>query len=139
MSDEEKLQAAIAELRILEAYYNEATARESLVTKAVLENRAAIESVKGLPVDAESELLVPIGGGLLIHSKAQPVQKLIVSVGADVAVEKTREEALAFLEQRLGDLEKGAVTLAGQRSDLARKIASAREQIGGLVEKQRQA
>lgn len=139
LSDEEKLQAAIAELRILEAYYNEVAARESLLGKAMLENRAAIESVKGLPEDSESELLVPIGGGLFIHSKAQPIEKLVVSLGADVAIEKTREEALAFLEQRLSEFEKAAAALVGQRNELARKIGEARAAIGAFVEKQRQA
>ena len=137
MSDEERLQALVAELRVLESYYNEVDARETVLARAILENRAALEAVKSLPQTSLSEILVPIGGSVFIHAQAPPPDSLIVNVGADVAVEKTRDGTVTFLEERIQEMEKAVTTLETQKGDLGSKINSIRLEINSLLEKSR--
>ncbi len=135
-NDEEKLQSMVAELRVLEAYFNELTGRESLVARAMVETRAASESVKSLSAQGVTEVLFPIGGGVLVQANTPPPDRIIVSVGSNVAVEKSRDDSLAFLDARLQELEKAAVSLQREKAGLAGRINSVRAAINRLLEQQ---
>lgn len=135
-NDEEKLQSMVAELRVLEAYFNELTGRESLVARAMVETRGASESVKSLSAQGVTEVLFPIGGGVLVRANTPPPDRIIVSVGSNVAVEKSRDDSLAFLDARLQELEKAAVSLQREKADLAGRINSVRAAINRLLEQQ---
>lgn len=138
MSEEERLQSLIAEVRILETYYNEIDGRESLAARAMVEARAALDALRSLDTQRSSDILVPIGGGLFIQSTSPPINKLIVSVGADIAIEKTKDDAIRFTEERLSELERAVSTLEAQKSELARRIEAARAAVLQIAEKQRQ-
>ena len=136
MSDEERLQSLIVEIRILETYYNELENRESIAGRAIVEGRAALDTLKALGTDTSSEALVPIGGGFFIKSTTPPIDTLVVTVGADVAVEKTKDDAIRFMEERLGQLEQAVSTLETQKSELARRIEAGRLGISKIAEQQ---
>lgn len=138
MSEQERLQNLVAELRILETYYNEVNARQTLLTRVMVESRAAFEAVKAFPQSGTSEILVPIGGGVFIEAQAPPPDHLVVNIGADIAVRKTRESALAFLEERLAEVEKAISSLEAQKAELSKRIEATRAELSRLVEKLRQ-
>ncbi|MEM4298604.1 MAG: prefoldin subunit alpha [Nitrososphaerota archaeon] len=135
---EERLQSLVVELRILEAYYNEVNARQALLVRVMTESRAAIEAVKAFPQSGTSDILVPIGGGVFLEAQAPAPDYLVVNVGADVAIRKSRESTISFLEERLAEVEKAVSSLEAQKADLTRKIEMARNELSQLVEKLRQ-
>jgi len=45
---EETMNALVVEARVLESTYNELTARQNLLERALLESRAALDSIKEL-------------------------------------------------------------------------------------------
>ena len=45
---EETVNALVVEIRVLESTFNELTARQSLMERALLDSRAALESIWGL-------------------------------------------------------------------------------------------
>ncbi|MEM3450964.1 MAG: prefoldin subunit alpha [Nitrososphaerales archaeon] len=137
MSEQEKLQSLVAELRTLEVYFNEINNRESLLVRAIMESRAALEAIRGFPSTETSDLLVPIGGGIFIEASAKPPEKLLVSIGADVVIEKTKDGTISFLEDRIKELENAISKLEAQKEELARRINSNRAAINVLLEKQR--
>ncbi|MGQ9718792.1 MAG: prefoldin subunit alpha [Nitrososphaerales archaeon] len=139
MSEQEKLQSLVAELRMLEAYFNEIDARESLLGRALVESRAALDTIKGFASNEPSDLLVPIGGGLFLKASALPPDKLIINVGAGAMIEKTKEDAMAFLETRIREVEEAITKFESQKADLARRMDSNRTAISDLLEKQRRA
>ena len=137
MSAEEKIESLVAELRILESYFNEVSNRENMLGRAMVESKAALQAVRSLPQTGLSEVLVPVGGGVLMHVQVPPPESLIVSVGADVAVEKTRDDAVSFLDDRVQEMEKAMSQLGMQRADLGNRINSTRMAINSLVEQSR--
>ncbi|MEM3437014.1 MAG: prefoldin subunit alpha [Nitrososphaerales archaeon] len=139
MSEQERLQSLVAELRILEAYFNEINARESLLARAIMESRAALEAIKSFPSNEISDLLVPIGGGIFMEASAKPPEKLLVSIGANVVVEKTKDSTISFLEDRIKELENAISKLEAQKEELARRIDYNRVAISTILEKQRKA
>jgi len=131
---EETVNALLVEIRVLEGTYNELTARQNLLERALLESRAALDSIKGL--DGKSpEVLTQIGGGAMLHSPPPSTDKVLINVGANVVIEKTKEEAVAMLEERSRDVEKTIVSLVGERNEIADRLNSDRDLLNNLMAK----
>ena len=131
---EETVNALVVEIRVLESTLNELTARQGLMERALLESRAALESIKGL--DGKSpEVLTQIGGGAMLRSPPPATDTVMINVGANVVIEKTKDEAVAMLEERSRDVEKTIVSLAGQRNEIADRLNSDRDLLNNLVAK----
>jgi prefoldin alpha subunit len=131
---EETVNALVVEVRVLEGTYNELTARQNLLERALLESRAALESIKGL--DGESkEVLTQIGGGAMLRSPPPSTDRVLLNVGSNVVIEKSKEEAVAMLEERSRDVEKTIVSLAGQRNEIAERLNADRDLLNNLVAK----
>ncbi len=137
MSEQEKLQSLSIELRMLEGYFSEINTRESLLTRAVVESRAALEAIRSFPNSEVSDFLVPIGGGVFIEASAKPLEKLIVNIGANVMVEKTKDGTISFLEERTKGIENAISNLEAQKAELAKRIDTNRAAISGILEKQK--
>jgi len=137
VSEQERLQSLVIELRMLEGYFNEVNTRESILARAIMENRAALEAIRGFSSNEVSDLLVPIGGGVFIETSAKPPDKLIVSIGANVMVEKTKDGIINFLEERIKEIEDAISNLESQKAELARRIDANRAAISSIAEKQK--
>ncbi|MEM2873214.1 MAG: prefoldin subunit alpha [Nitrososphaerales archaeon] len=137
MSDQERIQSLAMELRMLEGYFGEINTRESLLARAIVESRAALEAIRSFPSNETSDVLVPIGGGVFIEVSAKPPDKLLVSIGADVMIEETKDGAVSFLEERIKELENAISNLEGQKAELAKRIESNRAIISSILEKQK--
>ena len=56
--------------------------------------------------DAGSEVLVPIGGGAFIGATAKNTSKVLMDIGGNLVTEKTPEDAIKKIGERLENLEK---------------------------------
>ena len=130
---EETANALVVELRVLEGTYNELTSRQSLLERALLEARSALESIKGLTEQQSGEILTQVGGGAMLRSKPPSIDTVLIGIGSNVVIEKPREEAVAMLEERSRDIEKTIVSIAGQRNGIAARLNSDRELLNNLV------
>jgi prefoldin alpha subunit len=125
-TEEETANNLLVEIRVLESTYNELTARQNLLERALLESRAALDAIKGLG-GHPTEVLTQIGGGALLRSQPPSTDRVLVSIGANVVVEKSRDEAVAILEQRSREVEKTIMSIIGQRNEIAERLNSDRE------------
>ena len=135
---EETVNALLVEVRVLESTYNELTSRQSLLERALLESRAALDSIKGLSDQAPQEVLTQIGGGAMLRSQPPSADKVLLSIGANVVLEKPKEEAVAMLEERSRDVEKTIVSIMQQRNEIAQRLNSDRDVLNNLVGQNRQ-
>lgn len=122
---------------MLEESLKEVDARESVVARAIIESRSALEAIKGFSSGDPSEILVPIGGGIFLEASAPPPDKLVINIGAGAVVEKTKEETVNFLEERIKELERVILIFESQKADLVNRINSNRAAINSIVEKQK--
>ena len=131
---EETVNALLVEIRVLESTFNELSGRQSLLERALLESRAALESIKGL--DGKSpEVLTQIGGGAMLRSPPPATDKVMINVGANIVIEKPKDEAVAMLEERSREVEKTIVSIAGQRNEIAERLNADRELLNNLMAK----
>jgi len=122
---------------MLEGYFNDINARESILARAIMESRVALEAIRGFSGNEISDLLVPIGGGVFIEVSAKPPDKLIISIGANVMIEKTKDGTINFLEERIKEIENAISNIESQKAELAKRIDANRAAISSIVEKQK--
>jgi len=133
---EEAVNALVIETRVLESTYNELTDRQTLLERALVEGRAALDAIRGLASQPSKEVLTQIGGGAMLRSPPPSTDKVLVGVGSGVVIEKPREEAVALLEERSRDVEKTIVSLIRQRNEIAERLNADRQALNSLLSRQ---
>jgi prefoldin alpha subunit len=116
----------VVEVRVLEGTYNELTSRQSLLERALLESRSALEAINGLGEKPSNEVLIQIGGGAMLRVPPPATDKVLVNIGASVVTEKTKEEAVAILEARNKEVEKTVFSIMNQRNEIAERLEADR-------------
>jgi prefoldin alpha subunit len=132
-SEEEAVNSLVVEIRVLEGTYNELTARQNMLERALIEGRSALEAVKGLAEFKPKEVLVPIGGGTLLRSAPPDASKVLVSVGAGVVLVRTRQEASAFLDARVKEIENSIMAVMSQRNQIADRLEADRQSLQSMI------
>jgi len=138
-SEEETFRRLVVELRILEGTAEALQSRANLVNAALTELRIASMTLDGLEKEKEdASLFVPIGGGSYIKAKLESADKVIVGMGADVAVERTIKEAKENLGNRIDELEKTRISLGQQFAQVLEKIRDDRARLEDITAKLRE-
>jgi len=119
---------------MLETYFSELSQREGTFLSVLREATAAIESIKSLSQKPESETLVPIGIGTYIPTKILSNSKIVLSIGAGVAVEKDFPSAINYLEAHIKEIEVALQDNAAKKQDAAARLEQGREQINQLMQ-----
>jgi prefoldin alpha subunit len=123
------------EIRILEGTFNELSARQNMLERALLESRAALEAIRGLSEAKGAEVLTQIGGGVLVRSSPPSVDRVLVNVGANAVIEKSRDEAVAMLEGRSREVESSVLSIQSQRNEIAERLEVDRQYLQTLISK----
>ena len=135
---EDTVNALVVEIRVLEGTYNELSARQNLLERAMLEGRAALDAIGGLSGQSSGEVLTQVGGGIMLRSSPPETDRVLVSIGANVVVEKARDEAVAILEERGREIEKTLVSLVNQRNEIAQRLNSDRDVLNNFMARNQQ-
>jgi len=137
-SDEERVNNLVAEARMFESALNELAARQNILERIIIESRTSVDTIKGLDSTTSEEMLIPLGGGVLLRSAPPKVDKVLVNIGANVVVEKTKEEATKIMEQRAERLEEDLMALVSQRNQIADRLDKDRRALQTLLNRQGQ-
>ena len=136
LSEEDKLNQLLVEFRLLESTFNEFTARQNVLERALIEARSALETLKSLSAEDPADVLMPIGAGVLLRGSPPDAERILVNVGANVVLEKSRDDAAAILDSRIDNLEKSIVSIASQRNQIAQRLESDRRVLQSIASRQ---
>ena len=131
---EEQAQQLMQQMQMLETYFSELSQREGTFLSVLRETTAAIESIKTLSQKPESETLVPIGIGTYVPTKILSNSKIVLSIGAGVAVEKDFPSAINYLEAHIKEIEVALQDNTAKKQDAAARLEQGREQINQLMQ-----
>ena len=135
---EEQAQQLMQQMQMLETYFSDLSQREGTFVGVLREATAAVESIKSLSQKPESETLVPIGMGTYVPTKILPNNKIILNIGAGVAVEKDFPSAINYLEARIKEVEIALQDTAAKKQDAAGRLEQGRAQINQLMQAESQ-
>ena len=110
-----------------------------MMNSALAELNVSNLTLEGLEKEKKgAQLFVPVGGGSYVKAKLETTKKVVVGIGADVAVEKSLKDAKEELNTRIAELEKTRETLGQQFNQVINRIQENRtkmEEISGKLRK----
>ena len=118
---------------MLEGYFSELLQKEEAIISIIREASSAVVSLKAIDNKTDSETLVPMGLGTFVKTKLIPNQKLILNVGAGVAIEKDQNYAINFLESRLKEMQVALQETSGQKQQVSANLEQGKQQMNQLI------
>ena len=126
---EEQTQQLLYQMQMLEGYFSELTQKEGSIISVIREASFAIDSLKAIDNKTNDETLVPIGLGTFVKTKLIPNQKLILNVGAGIAIEKDRNSTINFLESRLKEMQVALQEINVQKQQASASLEQGKQQM----------
>jgi prefoldin alpha subunit len=132
---EQKVNEMMQQARVLEAHLNEIISREAAVSRLLEEAKLASSAVQEIQSETEVESYVPVGVGVHMKVSVLPVKKLLINIGAGVAVEKNREDTINYIESRLKEFEIALKQLMGQKQQVSLRMEQIQVQVNEMVQR----
>jgi prefoldin alpha subunit len=70
-----------------------------------MEALAAIEALEAMRESEDATVLLQIGGGASVRAKVLEPDKILLSIGAEVVVERSNKDAVEYLKERIIEME----------------------------------
>ena len=135
-SDDEKLRQGLVQLRVYEGSARALQSRLDILNAAMNEFAMASVTLEGVQSQKpDAEALIPVGGGSFVRGKLADVSKIVMGVGAGVAIEKPIQDSISEIKGRVSDLEKARTALQEQLTQTLFRIEEERERLGEIVKK----
>ena len=131
---EEQAEQLMQQMQMLETYFSDLSQREGTFLNIMREAVASIESIKSLNQKPESETLVPIGMGTYVQTKILSNTKIVMNIGAGIAVEKDFPSAINYLEARIKEVEVALQDTVVKKQDAAGRLEQGKAQINQLMQ-----
>jgi prefoldin alpha subunit len=131
---EQRINELVQQSRILEAYMNDIMTRQVTVSKLMEEAHLASNTIQNITSESDVESLIPIGIGVYVKTTVPPIKKLLINLDAGVAIEKSREDALNYVETRIKEYEVAARQLEAQRQEITMRINQLQSQINQMIQ-----
>ena len=134
VSEDDIVRQLAAEIRILEGSVNALQSRLEIVRAAISEVTLAHDTIDGLKKlqDGDS-VLVPVGAGSYIRMSVADSKKLVMGIGAGVALEKDTGGSVEDLKNRLQDLEKARTAIQQQLEQTLARYQQDRDAIEEIL------
>jgi len=131
---EEQAQQLMQQMQMLETYFTDLSQREGTLLSVLREAISAIESIKSLREQPNSDTLVPIGMGTYVQTKISSNNKIVLNVGAGIAMEKTYDSTINYLEARIKEIEIALQDTSAKKQDAIARLEQGKEQLNRLMQ-----
>ena len=131
---EEQAQQLLQQMQMLENMFAELSQKENSIVNIIRDANSAVKSIQEIKENPDSESLVPVGMGTFIKAKTIPNEKVVVNVGAGVAIEKDHDSELNFLESKIKELEVALQETNSQRQQIAANIEQGKQQMQQIMQ-----
>jgi prefoldin alpha subunit len=131
---EQRINELVQQSRILEAYMNDIMTRQVTLSRLMEEAHLASNTIQTITSESDVESLMPIGIGVYVKTLVPPIKKLLINLDAGVAIEKSREDALNYVETRIKEYEVAARQFEAQRQEITMRINQLQSQINQMVQ-----
>jgi prefoldin alpha subunit len=135
MTAEEEINKNLAILEYYKEQINAVDMQSQLMQAALSDYYKAKMTIEQLKnTDQKSEILIPLGGGTFLNGSIQDSQKILVDIGAGYVTEKTVDDALEKVEERIVKLQKNQEKLITTAQKLQNESAELSQKTQKLFE-----
>jgi len=137
--EQERLQRLLAQLSDNEAAVEALRRHISALVTSLTEFSMTIGAIKTIKeLKPDTEILVPIGSDSFINAKITRSDRVTTGLGADVAAERTADDAITLLEGRAAELEQAMGQAREELGRLEESIEALRPEAEKILKKARE-
>ena len=137
VKEEDVIRQLAAEIRILEGSISVLRSRLDIVRAAINEVTVAHNTLEGIKKLQNGEsTLVPVGAGSYMRMQLADSKRLVMGIGAGVAVEKDVETSVTELKARLEELDKARTSIQQQLDQTGARYQEDREALEDILRRQ---
>jgi len=137
VKEEDVIRQLAAEIRVLEGSIGILQSRLDIVRGAINEVTLAYNTLEGMKnLQNGDATLVPVGAGSYIRMQLADSKKLVMGVGAGVAIEKDVDGSVEELKARLEELDKARTSIQQQLDQTATRYQQDRDALEDLLRQQ---
>jgi prefoldin alpha subunit len=134
MSEEDIVRQLATEIRILEGSVAALQSRLDIVRAAINEVTLAHTTLEGFKkLEDGDSTLVPVGAGSYVRMKIADSKKLVIGIGAGVAMEKDVDGSVEELKGRLQELDKARTAVQQQLGQTMTRYQQDRDALEELL------
>jgi prefoldin alpha subunit len=108
-----------------------------------MEALAAIEALEAMLESEDATVLLQIGGGASVRAKVIEPDKILLSIGAEVVVERSNKDAAEYLKERIIEMEASQKRVAetlnhlqSQMNEINKRLESGYQQSAASMQDQ---
>ncbi len=131
---EKELQEKILSYRLLEARADGVVKQRDFIISKVMELQSTLNSIDEIG-KSDGEVLFPVGGEAYKTGKVVDNDRIVVEIGASVALEKSTKEGKAILEKRKNELESSVNQLQQELIRISETMNKLAPEIQNLINK----
>ena len=106
LTEEQELQQSVMYLEQLKEQIMTLKEQFEILDLAIKEHNMAVETLKDFKnIDTNNELLIPIGADAMVFAKILDKSKVIINIGAGIAIEESIKNAIEKLTERIEKIE----------------------------------
>ncbi|HID73520.1 MAG TPA: prefoldin subunit alpha [Thermoplasmata archaeon] len=125
-----EIEKDLAHIRLIEREIQAYQAQAELLTTSIQTHRKAIETLDAIPGLKEGdEILIPIGGGVILRMSWDGGSRVMLDVGAGVVVEESAEDARIALESRVRQMEAAMTQVEARLRELRAQHAAVGQKV----------
>jgi prefoldin alpha subunit len=134
MVEQKEIQKKLIAYQILESRANALIKRRDILITRMLEVESTLNSIEELKKSGGENILLPIGSSVHVKGGLKKVDKMIVELGANTAIESTVEKTKDILQKRKKILEAGLASLEKEIVSLNNEIMKLQPEIRAMLE-----
>jgi len=131
---EDQAQQFLYRMQMLESIAASLDQKEGVLVNFLREAMASVESIRNISGDKEIESLVPLGLGAYAKANIQANSKVIVDIGAGIAVERDHSSAMNYLESRIKELQVALNETSAQKHQAMMQLEGLKEQMNQIMQ-----
>jgi prefoldin alpha subunit len=140
MSEEEIVRQLATEIRILEGSVAALQSRLEIVRAAANEVTLAHSTLDGIKkLEDGDSTLVPVGAGSYVRMEISDSKRIVMGIGAGVAMEKDVDSSVEELKGRLQELDKARTAIQQQLDQTLARYQQDREALEELLKRRNSA
>ncbi len=129
------LQQKYMEFQMLSRQVNILSQQTQLINNKIIELKTLSQSINEISnINKDTEILVPLGAGILMKASIKDSKSLLMNVGADVVLNKTHEEAHAIIESQVSELELALSQTESELAEINSTLMSIQEELSNSNE-----
>ena len=134
---EQEIQRKYMQLQLLKQQLTALLEEKNIIDEKVSELLTTSNALNELgKIKEKEEIWSPLGSGAFVRSDIKDKEKVLVSIGSDIAIKETRTNALEILQERLKEIIEVDKELSAEIEKFNTQIMKLEPEIQQLIQKE---